>query len=215
MILRWLYLERRDATKRQVMLSWYFKCLGPPYQDINIGDEWFKEWFVFDSLYIDTYIIKFVTIYKNGSPRAHPPFFIVQHSWIHKFTILSHLILETLEDQLSLLILVLSNSVFSFEFVVLHWFRVIKINVLGMEHMSTEIQHCSFVNFSSFIFRSIDLRVIFDKLADFFHKIAVLLLNLKIFLFWEVRKTNQKVHQNWNLKIADSYQSQHGLHKLT
>ena len=99
----------------------------------------------------------------------------------------SDLILETLKDELSLLIFVLPNPIFSLEFIVLHRLRIVEIYILRVEHMGTEIQHSPLVDLCRLIFRSVDLRIVLDKVTYALNKATVLLLHLKILFFWQVR----------------------------
>jgi hypothetical protein len=98
----------------------------------------------------------------------------------------SYFILETLEDKLSLLILILPNPIFSLEFIVFDGLGVIKVDVLGMEHMGTEIEHCSLVNLCSFVLGSVYLGVVLHKVTDSFHEIAVFFLGLEELLLRKV-----------------------------
>ena len=99
----------------------------------------------------------------------------------------SDLILETLKDELSLLIFILPNPIFSLEFIVLHRLGIIEVYVLRMEHMGTEIQHSPLVDLCRLIFRSVDLRIILHEVTYALNKTTVLLLHLEVLLFWQVR----------------------------
>ena len=126
----------------------------------------------------------------------------MQILYYYAILILSYLILETLEDKFSLFILVLSNPIFSFKLIVFHGFGVIKVNILGVEHMGTEVQHCPLINLCSLILGSVDLRVVLHEVTDSLHEIAVFLLGLEELLLREVGQTNQKMHQNGHLKVC-------------
>ena len=58
---------------------------------------------------------------------------------IYGIIIISYFILKAFKDELALLIFIFSDSVFGFEFVVLHWFWVIEVDIFGVEHMGTKI----------------------------------------------------------------------------
>jgi hypothetical protein len=64
---------------------------------------------------------------------------------------LSHFVLEALENKLALLVFILPDPILSLEFIVLHGLRVVQINILGVEHVGTEIEHCPLVNLCSLI----------------------------------------------------------------
>ncbi len=49
--------------------------------------------------------------------------------------------METLEDEFSLFVLVLPDSVFRLEFVDLHGLTVLESGVLRVEHVGTQVQH--------------------------------------------------------------------------
>lgn len=82
-----------------------------------------------------------------------------------------------------MLVFILPDPVLSLELIVLHGLRVIQINILGVEHVGAEVEHCPFVNLSGFIFRSVDLTVVLNKVADPLNKVAVFLLLLEVLLF--------------------------------
>lgn len=98
----------------------------------------------------------------------------------------SHFILEALKNQLALLVLVLTDTVFSFQLVVFHRLRVIQIHILRVEHVGAQIQHSSLVDLGSFVLRSVDLRVVLYKLTDLLHKTAILLLHFEVLLLGEI-----------------------------
>ena len=99
----------------------------------------------------------------------------------------SDLILETLKDELTLLILILPNPIFSLKLIVLHRLRIVEIYILRMEHMGTEIQHSPLVDLCRLIFRSVDLRIVLHEVTYALNKTTVLFLHLEILLFWQVR----------------------------
>jgi hypothetical protein len=95
-----------------------------------------------------------------------------------------------------LLVFVLSDSVFCFEFVVFHGLGVVEVDIFGVEHMGAEIQHCAFIDFGCFILGGVDLRVVLHKIADSLNKLAVLFLRFEVLLFREVRETDKQVHEH-------------------
>lgn len=115
---------------------------------------------------------------------------------------ISNLILEAFKDKFSLFVLVFPDPIFSFELIVLNGFRIIKVDILGMEHMGAEIQYCPFVDFGSFVFRCVDLRVVLNEIADSLYEIAIFFLGLEELLFGKIRKTNKEMHENGNLQIC-------------
>ena len=92
----------------------------------------------------------------------------------------SHFILETFKNKFPLLVFILPDPILSLELVVLHRLRIVQINILGVEHVRTEIEHCPFVNLCRLIFRRVDLTVVLNKVADPLHKVTVLLLLLEV-----------------------------------
>ena len=103
----------------------------------------------------------------------------------------SNFILEALEDQLSLFVFVLSDSVFCFEFVVFHRLGIVQVYILWMEHVGTQIQNSSFVDFGRLILRCVDKGVVLYKVADSLNKIAIFLLSLEVLLLRQVGQANQ------------------------
>lgn len=63
----------------------------------------------------------------------------------------SHLILKALENQLSLFIFILPDSIFCFEFIVLHSLGVVEVDVFGVEHVRAEVEDCAFVDLGCLI----------------------------------------------------------------
>ena len=86
----------------------------------------------------------------------------------------SNLVLETLEDQLSLLILVLSDAILRLQLIQLHCFRVLEIVVFRVEHMGTKVQHCSLVYLCSLVLGGVYLGIILHKLTYPLHEVALL-----------------------------------------
>jgi len=62
-----------------------------------------------------------------------------------------HLILETLKYQLSLLIFILSDSVFDFQFIYFQGRRIVERCVLRVEHVSAQIEHCFLIYFGCLV----------------------------------------------------------------
>jgi hypothetical protein len=104
--------------------------------------------------------------------------------------------LEALEDKLSLLILILSNSILSFELVILHGLRIIEIHIFRVEHVGAEIEYCSLVDFCCLVLGSVDLRVELDEVTDSLDEIAALFLGLEVLLLREIGKTDQEMHED-------------------
>lgn len=113
---------------------------------------------------------------------------------------LSNFVLEALKNELALLVFILSDSVFSFEFVELHSLRVLEFTVLRMEHMGAKIKHCSFVDLGAFVFYmrvkftgGVNLGVVLNKLTDALNEIAIFDDCLEL-VFGKIRKADKEMH---------------------
>lgn len=94
--------------------------------------------------------------------------------------------MKTLEYKFSLFILVLPDPVLRFQFVVLHRFRIVQVDVLRVEHMSTQIEHSPFVDLGCFVLCCVYLGIVFDEVADPFDEFTVLFLGFEELLFRQV-----------------------------
>ena len=123
----------------------------------------------------------------------------------------SHLVLEAFEDELPLLVLILSNSVFRLQLVILHEFGVFQIHLLRVEPVRAHVQHRPFVDFRCFVLGRVYLRIVLHEVTDPLYEFATFLLRLEILFLRQVGQANEDMHEHRYLDLLP-HELQHHFH---